>query len=67
MLAGSGSVITGGASTVTRDNIPRNVAFVSNDKGNISASTVSVCQIQGVISGGATTIIEYTLTATTKH
>ena len=63
MLAGNGSIITCGASTPIRDNLPRNVALVSNDKGNISASTLSVNQIQGVISGGATTIIDYNLTA----
>ena len=63
MLAGNGSVITGGASTVIRDNLPKNVVLVSNDKGKISASTLSVNQIQGVISGGATTIIDYNLTA----
>ena len=62
MLAGNGSAITGAASTVARDNLPKNVVIVSNDKGKIAASTLSVSQIQGVITGGATTIIDYNLT-----
>jgi hypothetical protein len=33
MLAGSGSSITGAASTVVRDNLNKNVARVSNNKG----------------------------------
>ena len=33
MLAGSGSSITGAASTVVRDNLTKNVVFVSSNKG----------------------------------
>ena len=33
MLAGSGSSITGSASTVVRDNLNKNVVLVSTDKG----------------------------------
>ena len=62
MLAGNGSAITGAASTVARDNLPKNVVIVSNDKGKIAASSLTVSQIQGVITGGATTIIDYNLT-----
>ena len=62
MLAGNGSVITGAASTVARDNLLKNVVIVSNEKGKIAASSLSVNQVQGIITGGATSIIDYKLT-----
>ena len=62
MLAGNGFGITGAASTVARDNIPKNVVLVSNDRGKIAASSLTVNSIQGIITGGATTIIDYNLT-----
>ena len=62
MLAGNGFGITGAASTVARDNIPKNVVVVSHGRGNIAASSLTVNSIQGIITGGATTIIDYNLT-----
>jgi Cu/Ag efflux protein CusF len=62
MLAGTAGVITGAASTVARDNLPKNVVVVSNDKGKIAGSSLSLNAIQGVIIGGATTITDYNLT-----
>ena len=46
MLAGSGFNITGAASTVTRVNLPSNVVLVSNDRGKIAASSLTVDSIQ---------------------
>ena len=48
MLAGTGSSITGAASTVARDNLTKNVILVSNSKGKIAASSVSIDALQGV-------------------
>ena len=62
MLAGSGSSITGAASTVVRDNLAKNVVLVSNNKGDIAASPLSTSQLPSVLTGGATTIIDYNLT-----
>ena len=62
MLAGSGSSITGAASTVVRDNLNKNVVLVSNNKGKITASHVSLSSLQRVITGGATPIIDDNLT-----
>ena len=62
MLAGSGSSITGAASTVVRDNLNIDVVLVSNSKRKIAASNVSLSSLQSVITGGATTIIDYKLT-----
>ena len=59
MLAGSGSSITGAASTVVRDNLNKNVVLVSNNKRKIAASNVSLSSLQSVITGGETTIIDY--------
>ena len=63
MLSGSGIGITGAASTVVRDNLAKNVVLVSNNKGKIAASSLSLNNLQGVIVGGATTITDYNLTA----
>ena len=57
MLVGSGSSITGAASTVVRDNLNKNIVLVSN-KGEIAASNVSLSSLQGVITGGASTITD---------
>ena len=57
-MAGSGSSITGAASTVARDNLKKNDVSVSNNKGKIAATNVSLSSLQGVITGGATTIID---------
>ena len=54
MLAGSGFNITGAASTVTRVNLPSNVVLVSNDRGKIAASSLTVDSIQGIINGETT-------------
>ena len=62
MLAGNGLGITGAASTVARDNLPKKIIVVSNDKGNIAASPISIHQLQTSIGGGATTIINNDLT-----
>ena len=62
MLAGSGIGITGAASTVVRDNLTKNVVLISNDKGKIAPSSLSINQLQGTIVGGATTITDYDLT-----
>jgi hypothetical protein len=62
MLAGSGIGITGAASTVVRDNLAKNVVLVSNDKGKIAASPLSINSFQSVVTGGATTITDYDLT-----
>ena len=62
MLAGNGIGITGAASTVVRDNLAKNVVLVSNDKGKIAASPLSINSFQGIIVGGATTITDYDLT-----
>ena len=62
MLAGNGLGITGAASTVARDNLPKNIIVVSNDKGKISASPISIHELQTSISGGATTITDNDLT-----
>ena len=64
-MAGSGSSITGAASTVVRDNLTKSVVLVSSNKGNIAASPLSISQLQSVITGGATTIIDYNLTPNT--
>ena len=58
MLAGSSSAITGAASTVVRDNLNRKVVLISINKESIAASNVPVSQLQSVITGGATTIID---------
>ena len=58
MLAGNGLGITGATSTVARDNLPKNIIVVSNDKGKIAASPISMHELQTSISGGATTIID---------
>jgi hypothetical protein len=47
MLAGTGSSITGSASTVVRYNLTKNVILVSNSRGNIAASSVSIDALQG--------------------
>ena len=62
MLAGNGIGITGAASTVARDNLPKNIILVSNDKGKIAASPISIHELQTAIIGGATTIINNDLT-----
>ena len=62
MLAGTAGVITGAASTVARDNLPKHVVVVSNDKGKTAGSSLSLNARQGVIIGGATTITDYNLT-----
>ena len=63
MLVGSGIGITGAASTVVRDNLAKNVILVSNNKGKIAASTLSINNFQPIVTGGATTITDYILTA----
>ena len=62
MLAGSGSWMTGAASTVVRNSLNKNVVLVSSSKGKIAASNVSLSSLQRIITGGATTIIDYNLT-----
>ena len=62
MLACNGLGITGAASTVARGNLPKNIIVVSNDKGKIAASPISIHELQTSISGGATTIINNDLT-----
>ena len=61
-MVGNGIGITGAASTVVRDNLTKNVVLVSSNKGKIAASNVSSSSLQRVITGGATTIIDYNLT-----
>ena len=61
MLVGNGFGITGAASTAARDNLPSNVALVSNDRGKIAASSLTVNSIQGIITGGATTTVQLLL------
>ena len=61
-MGGSGIGITGAASTVVRDNLAKNVILVSNNKGKIAASSLSLNNLQGLILGGATTITNYNLT-----
>ena len=46
MLAGTGSSITGAASTVVRDNLITNVILVSNTKGKIAASPLVISQLK---------------------
>ena len=57
MLAGRGIGITGAASTVVRDHLTKNVILVSNDTGNIAASSVTIDSI--VNSGGGGTTVPY--------
>ena len=61
MLAGSGSSITGAASTVVRGNLTRDVVLVSNNTGNIAASPLSISQLQGGSTGGASTTTAHNL------
>ena len=61
-ISGSGSSITGAASTVARDNLTKNDALVSNNEGNAATLTLSVSQLQGVITSGATIITDYNVT-----
>ena len=58
-MVGSGSSVTGAASTVVRDNLTNNVVLASSNKRKIAAAPLSISQLQGVITGGATTIIDY--------
>ena len=53
MLYGSGLRVTGGANSVTRNNISKNIVLISDDKGNLASSTVSVNQPQEFISSGS--------------
>ena len=62
MLAGNGGAITGAASTIVRDNISKHVVVVTNNNGKIAASSLTVSSIQGVITGGATTVVGFNLT-----
>ena len=41
----------------------KNVLLVSNNKGKIAASTLTINNFQPIVTGGATTITDYTLTA----
>ena len=61
MLA-SGSTITGGASSIVRDNLNPHVVLVSNEDGKVASSSLSINGIQGVVVGGATTITDNNLT-----
>ena len=61
MLA-SGSTITGGASSIVKDNLNPHVILVSNEDGKIASSSLSINGIQGIIQGGATTITEHNTT-----
>ena len=61
MLA-SGSTITGGASSIVRDNLNPHVVLVSNEDGKVASSSLSINGIQGIIQGGATTITDANLT-----
>ena len=54
MLAGSGLSITGAASTVVRDDLPKNIVVISDNAGKISHSSVSIDDLQ-TISGGTLT------------
>ena len=51
MLAGNGLSITGAASTVVRDDLPKNIVVVSDNAGKISHSSVPIDELQ-TISGG---------------
>ena len=42
MLAGSGLSITGAASTIVRDDLPKNIVIISENAGTILHSIVSV-------------------------
>ena len=61
MLA-SGSTITGGASSIVKDNLNPHVVLVSNEDGKVASSSLSLNNLQGVIIGGATTITDNILT-----
>ena len=61
MLA-SGSTITGGASSIVKDNLNPHVILVSNEDGKVASSSVSINGIQGIVVGGATTITDNNLT-----
>ena len=61
MLA-SGSTITGGASSIVKDNLNPHVVLVSNEDGKVASSSLSLNNLQGVIIGGATTITDNNLT-----
>ena len=61
MLA-SGSTITGGASSIVRDNLNPHVVLVSNENGKVASSSLSINGIQGIIQDGATTITDNNLT-----
>ena len=52
MLA-SGSTITGGASSIVKDNLNPHVVLVSNEDGKVASSSLSINGIQGIIQGGA--------------
>ena len=54
MLAGSGLSITGAASTITRDNLPKNIVVISDNVGKIAHSSVSIDDLQ-TIPGGTLT------------
>ena len=56
MLA-SGSTITGGASSIVRDNLNPHVVLVSNEDGKVASSSLSINGIQGVV--GAFVIVDY--------
>ena len=61
MLAGNGFGITGAASTVARDNLPSNAVLVSNNRGKLAASSLTVNTVQGIRTGGATCIVDCNL------
>ena len=61
MLA-SGSTITGGASSIVKDNLNPHVILVSNEDGKVASSSLSINGIQGIVVGGATTITDNNLT-----
>ena len=61
MLA-SGSTITGGASSIVKDNLNPHVVLVSNEDGKVASSSLSLNNLQGAIIGGATTITDNSLT-----
>ena len=61
MLA-SNSTITGGASSIVKDNLDPNVILVSNEDGKVASYSLSINGIQGIVVGGATTITDNNLT-----
>ena len=61
MLA-SGSTITGGASSIVKDNLNPHVILVSNEDGKVASSSLSINEIQGIVVGGAKTTTEHIIT-----